>query len=52
MNRRTFIGKDARGALGITAANCLLGEGEVFGANKKPRAKNWTWTDSWRVSDF
>ena len=45
MNRRSFIGKVGRGALGITAASCLLGEGAVLGADKKRRAKNWTWTD-------
>jgi uncharacterized lipoprotein YddW (UPF0748 family) len=45
MNRRSFIGKVGRGALGVSAANCLLGEGAVSGADKKRRAKNWTWTD-------
>jgi hypothetical protein len=45
MNRRSFIGKIGRGAFGISAANCVLGEGAAFGADKKPPAKNWTWTD-------
>lgn len=45
MNRRSFIGNVSRGALGISAASCLLGEQAVFGAGKKPRVKNWTWTD-------
>ena len=45
MNRRSFIGKVSQGALGISAASCLLGERTVFAAAQKPLAKNWTWTD-------
>jgi uncharacterized lipoprotein YddW (UPF0748 family) len=44
MNRRSFIEKVSQGALGISAASCLLGERTVFGADAKPRAKNWIWT--------
>jgi uncharacterized lipoprotein YddW (UPF0748 family) len=45
MNRRSFIGKVCQGALGVTAASCLLDERTACGAEQKPRAKNWIWTD-------
>lgn len=45
MNRRSFIGKVSQGALGISAANCLLGERNASGADAKPQAENWIWTD-------
>jgi uncharacterized lipoprotein YddW (UPF0748 family) len=44
MTRRSFIGKISQGALGISAASCLLGERTVSGADPKPRPKNWIWT--------
>ena len=44
MTRRSFIGKISQGALGISAASCLLGERTVSGADPKPRPKIWIWT--------
>ena len=45
MNRRSFIRKVGRSALGISAADCLLGKSVVLGADKKSHPKNWIWTD-------
>lgn len=44
MNRRSFIGKLSQGALGVSTASCLLGEGCLSAANPKLRSKNWIWT--------
>ncbi len=44
MNRRSFINKVGQSALGISAANCLLGDHVALGADEKPQPKNWIWT--------
>jgi len=48
MNRRLFIEKVSRGALGVSVAGCLPGERAGLAAVPAVRAapvKNWTWTD-------
>jgi len=45
MNRRAFIGKVSQGALAILVGSLLFSLSATLGAEAKPQAKNWIWTN-------